>query len=181
MLPCRGTRRIPFQAGNPTKGCCRIGSNPHQLHLRSRFQSPLARSGIMRVVTDVRTRKAGRARGSGARRLLVWLGHRGSRAGASAGEKTPPRQQSARRRRPLQARPAQSKKPAPTYTKDVASILQSKCQNCHRRHQVGPFALETYEQARKRSHDIAAVTEERSMPPWKPTRGWAPSSNTTSR
>ena len=38
----------------------------------------------------------------------------------------------------------------PTYTKDVAAILQSKCQNCHRRHQVGPFALETYEQARKR-------------------------------
>ena len=31
------------------------------------------------------------------------------------------------------------KKPAPTYAKDVAAILQSKCQNCHRRHQVGPF------------------------------------------
>ena len=69
---------------------------------------------------------------------------------------------------------AQAKKPAPTYTKDVAAILQSKCQNCHRRHQVGPFALETYEQARKRSHDIAAVTEERSMPPWKPTAGVGP-------
>jgi hypothetical protein len=66
------------------------------------------------------------------------------------------------------------KKPAPTYTKDVAAILQSKCQNCHRRHQVGPFALETYEQARKRSRDIAAVTEERSMPPWKPTAGVGP-------
>ena len=69
---------------------------------------------------------------------------------------------------------AKVKKPAPTYTKDVAAILQSKCQNCHRRHQVGPFALETYEQARKRSHDIAAVTEERSMPPWKPTAGVGP-------
>ena len=77
--------------------------------------------------------------------------------------------------------PAAAKKTAPTYTKDVAPILQAKCQNCHRRHQVGPFALETYEQARKRSHDIASVTEERSMPPWKPTRGWAPSSSTTSR
>ncbi len=69
---------------------------------------------------------------------------------------------------------AKVKKPAPTYTKDVAAILRSKCQNCHRRHQVGPFALETYEQARKRSHDIAAVTEERSMPPWKPTAGVGP-------
>ncbi len=65
-------------------------------------------------------------------------------------------------------------KPAPTYTKDVATILQKKCQNCHRRHQVGPFALETYEQARKRSQDIAAVTGERSMPPWKPTAGVGP-------
>jgi len=70
--------------------------------------------------------------------------------------------------------PAQGKKTAATYTKDVASILQTKCQNCHRRHQVGPFALETYEQARKRSHDIAAVTGERSMPPWKPTAGVGP-------
>ena len=68
----------------------------------------------------------------------------------------------------------QAKTPTPTYTKDVAAILQSKCQNCHRRHQVGPFALETYEQARKRAHDIAAVTEERSMPPWKPTAGVGP-------
>jgi Copper type II ascorbate-dependent monooxygenase, C-terminal domain len=69
---------------------------------------------------------------------------------------------------------AQAKKPAPTYAKDVAAILQAKCQNCHRRHQVGPFALETYEQARKRASDIAAVTEERSMPPWKPTAGVGP-------
>jgi hypothetical protein len=36
------------------------------------------------------------------------------------------------------ARPGLVKKPAPTYSKDVAAILQNKCQNCHRRHQVGP-------------------------------------------
>ena len=70
--------------------------------------------------------------------------------------------------------PKTAKKPVPTYTKDVATILQTKCLNCHRRHQVGPFALETYEQARKRAHDIASVTEERSMPPWKPTPGVGP-------
>ena len=44
----------------------------------------------------------------------------------------------------------------PTFTKDVAPILQKKCQNCHRRDHVGPFSLETYEQARKRAADIAA-------------------------
>ncbi len=70
--------------------------------------------------------------------------------------------------------PGQKNAPVPTYAKDVAAILQAKCQNCHRKHQVGPFALETYEQARKRSHDIASVTEERSMPPWKPTPGVGP-------
>ncbi len=70
--------------------------------------------------------------------------------------------------------PAPLKKPTPTYAKDVAPVLQAKCLNCHRKHQVGPFALETYEQARKRAHDIAEVTEGRSMPPWKPTPGVGP-------
>jgi hypothetical protein len=70
--------------------------------------------------------------------------------------------------------PAEGRATAPTYTKDVAPIIQAKCQNCHRRHQVGPFALESYEQARKRAHDIAMVTSERSMPPWMPTPGFGP-------
>jgi hypothetical protein len=65
-------------------------------------------------------------------------------------------------------------KAIPTFARDVAPILQAKCQNCHRRHQVGPFPLETYEQARKRARDIVSVTEDRSMPPWKPTRGVGP-------
>jgi hypothetical protein len=61
---------------------------------------------------------------------------------------------------------------APTYAKDVARILQKNCQECHRKGQVGPFSLETFEQARKRAADIANVTEERSMPPWKPVPGF---------
>jgi mono/diheme cytochrome c family protein len=55
----------------------------------------------------------------------------------------------------------------PTYTKDVAGIFQKNCQECHRPGQVGPFPLETYDQARKRAADIAAVVDERAMPPWK--------------
>ena len=50
--------------------------------------------------------------------------------------------------------PVRRKEP-PTFTRDVAPILQQKCQNCHRSHQIGPFALETFEQARKRASDIA--------------------------
>jgi hypothetical protein len=65
-------------------------------------------------------------------------------------------------------------KEAPTFTKDVAPILQAKCQSCHRRDQVGPFPLETYQQARKRAADIAAVAEDRVMPPWKPAPGVGP-------
>ncbi len=55
----------------------------------------------------------------------------------------------------------------PTFCKDVAPILQKNCQECHRPGQVGPFSLETYEQARKRASDISAVVEDRKMPPWK--------------
>jgi mono/diheme cytochrome c family protein len=55
----------------------------------------------------------------------------------------------------------------PTYCKDVAAIIQKNCQECHRPGQVGPFALETYEQAKKRATDIAAVVSDRAMPPWK--------------
>ncbi len=63
---------------------------------------------------------------------------------------------------------------SPTFTRDVAPILQQRCQGCHRRDQIGPFVLETYEQARKRAVDIAAVAQDRSMPPWKPTAGVGP-------
>ncbi len=55
----------------------------------------------------------------------------------------------------------------PTYSKDVAPVLQKNCQECHRRGQVGPFSFETYEQARKRATDIVTVIEDRLMPPWK--------------
>jgi hypothetical protein len=69
--------------------------------------------------------------------------------------------------------PTKPKNP-PTFTRDVAPILQKKCQNCHRSRHVGPFALETYEQARKRASDIADVVRDRAMPPWKPEPGVGP-------
>jgi len=55
---------------------------------------------------------------------------------------------------------------APTFHRDVEPILQRHCQDCHRPGQVAPFSLLSYEQARKRSEDIAMVTEDRTMPPW---------------
>jgi hypothetical protein len=54
----------------------------------------------------------------------------------------------------------------PTYHRDVARILQEHCQDCHRPGQVAPFPLLSYEQARKRSSDVARVAEDHRMPPW---------------
>lgn len=69
---------------------------------------------------------------------------------------------------------AEEEGPVPTYSNQVARILQKNCQECHRRGQVGPFALETFEQARKRADDLASVVEDRRMPPWKAEAGVGP-------
>ena len=54
----------------------------------------------------------------------------------------------------------------PTYSGDVAPILQRHCQECHRPGQVAPFSLLTYDQARKRAGDLLTVIDEHKMPPW---------------
>jgi peroxiredoxin len=57
--------------------------------------------------------------------------------------------------------------PAPvTYARHVAPILQRSCVECHRPGQIGPFALETYEDARDWSDTIAEVVAAGRMPPW---------------
>jgi peroxiredoxin len=53
-----------------------------------------------------------------------------------------------------------------SYASDVATIIQNKCQTCHRPGQVGPFSLLTYDDARKHSAMIKEVVDERRMPPW---------------
>lgn len=52
------------------------------------------------------------------------------------------------------------------YAKHVAPILQKRCQECHRPGEVGPFALLSYEDARKRTRRIREVVLEERMPPW---------------
>ena len=37
---------------------------------------------------------------------------------------------------------------APTFTRDIAPILQRSCQNCHRPDGVAPMSLATYEEVR---------------------------------
>src|SRR5580765_7669998 len=58
----------------------------------------------------------------------------------------------------------------PTFTKDIAPILQRSCQNCHRPDSLAPMSLLTYEDARPYATSIKRRTAIRSkqgtMPPW---------------
>jgi hypothetical protein len=54
----------------------------------------------------------------------------------------------------------------PVFTKDVAPILQDKCQACHREGYMAPMALTTYEEARPWARSIKARVAARQMPPW---------------
>ncbi len=68
------------------------------------------------------------------------------------------------------AAPAQEKT-SPTFNKEVAPILFGQCATCHRPGEAAPFALLTYEDAKKRGKLIAQVTQSKQMPPWKAETG----------
>ena len=53
-----------------------------------------------------------------------------------------------------------------TFTKDVAPILQEKCQSCHRPNNMAPMSLLTYQDARPWARDIKQRVLTRTMPPW---------------
>jgi hypothetical protein len=53
-----------------------------------------------------------------------------------------------------------------TFTKDVAPILQERCQVCHRAGTFAPMSLVTYEQARPWARAIKQKVLAREMPPW---------------
>jgi hypothetical protein len=54
----------------------------------------------------------------------------------------------------------------PTFTKDVAPILQRACQNCHRPDSIAPMSLLTYQEARPWARSIKEKVAKRDMPPW---------------
>ena len=59
-----------------------------------------------------------------------------------------------------------------TFAHDVAPILHSQCASCHHPDGPAPFSLLTFDDARRRATQIAAVTSSRYMPPWKPEPGF---------
>jgi hypothetical protein len=56
--------------------------------------------------------------------------------------------------------------PTPTFTADIAPILDKHCKNCHFEGGIGPFSLLTYEDAKAYAFDIADEVEEGDMPPF---------------
>lgn len=53
-----------------------------------------------------------------------------------------------------------------TFTKDVAPILQNRCQGCHRPGEIAPMALLTYQEARPWARAIKEAVILKRMPPW---------------
>ncbi len=56
---------------------------------------------------------------------------------------------------------------APTYSKDIAPILNRRCVSCHSESRVAPFSLIGYRNAKQYAQTIVKVTESGYMPPWK--------------
>jgi hypothetical protein len=54
----------------------------------------------------------------------------------------------------------------PTFSKDVAPILQAKCQSCHQPNSIAPMSLMTYQEARPWARSIRERVSSRQMPPW---------------
>ena len=54
-----------------------------------------------------------------------------------------------------------------TFSKDVAPLLADRCGMCHHPGGSAPFSLLTYADAKRRATQIATVTANRFMPPWK--------------
>jgi peroxiredoxin len=53
-----------------------------------------------------------------------------------------------------------------TFSKDVARILQTNCQECHRPGQIGPMPLVSYDDAAAWAETIRRVVRDGRMPPW---------------
>jgi hypothetical protein len=54
----------------------------------------------------------------------------------------------------------------PTYSKDVAAILNKRCLECHREGEAGPMKFQSYKEVRPWAKAIKQATLTRAMPPW---------------
>ena len=54
----------------------------------------------------------------------------------------------------------------PTFSREIAPILQRSCQHCHQPTGIGPMSLLTYRETRPWARSIKERVERRLMPPW---------------
>ena len=59
----------------------------------------------------------------------------------------------------------------PTFARDVAPLVHSRCAACHRPDGAAPFPLLTFDDVVSHARQIVAVTRKRTMPPWLPAPG----------
>jgi len=66
--------------------------------------------------------------------------------------------------------PGEEERPpsGPTYRQDVQPLIAQSCQGCHTQGGIAPFALDTYDEAKRQAGAMAAATTSRQMPPWMP-------------
>jgi len=58
-----------------------------------------------------------------------------------------------------------------TYSRDIAPLLATNCQACHRDGEIAPFPLTSYDDAYPRRQKLLRTVERRKMPPWPPVPG----------
>jgi peroxiredoxin len=63
-------------------------------------------------------------------------------------------------------KPRLAKDHSPSFSKDVARILHTRCAGCHHADTAAPFSLLTFQDAKQRTEMIREVVADRRMPPW---------------
>lgn len=56
--------------------------------------------------------------------------------------------------------------PEPTYHRDIAPLVEAKCNNCHVEGGIAPFALASYEDLKALAPAVRASVVMKTMPPW---------------
>ncbi len=56
--------------------------------------------------------------------------------------------------------------PAPTFTRDIAPLVDQNCMTCHRPGEVGPFSLTSYAEVKRKARSILKAVDAGLMPPW---------------
>lgn len=64
-----------------------------------------------------------------------------------------------------------------TFYRDIEPLTRANCATCHRPNDIGPFALQTYEDVSRRGRMVEYVTQKGYMPIWKAKHGYGKFSN----